>query len=356
MNTQPLPDFSFFVASPQGDLAVTEEDRQLVLEGCPLGTTYGEYFAAIQEVVLRDDFRLAGIMGSFLEIDGLPERITVRAEKHGALYHPASLEPVWAKGAGKFALLVAISPSGRRALRHEAGILRMLQDAFGHEFLPRPLSLVQDATKTFLLVPWFSGFHEFHVLENGGFSLWDHDLGLRGLNAEQSRMVFFEVGRLLTRCLDMESGACIHPWSHAAGDFIVRCDNRSVDVRLTTARGYGPLIETENSLSALFAFFLDLTLRGRLDRARGVGDWVWLDDAVLESLVRGFFAALAERGAEDGQALANLTRLLPSFSPDEILDGYEPLAEMYSGPELVVIVPRLEQHCRELHRVLRTVG
>jgi len=71
-----------------------------------------------------------------------------------------------------------------------------------------------------------------------------------------------------------------HPsWHHAAG---ISCKEHwgVVDVRLTTARGYEPLVifiedQDINPVMALLYFFLDLTVRMRLDRWEGVGEIVW---------------------------------------------------------------------------------
>ncbi|SDB04716.1 hypothetical protein SAMN05660653_00232 [Desulfonatronum thiosulfatophilum] len=356
INPNCLPEIACLVSSPDGDLPVTEDNLRIPLEGCDQGTSYGEYFAFIRQALLRDDCRLLRSLGTFLEVEGEPAIVSVRAEKHGALYHPASLSITWRGGAAaKFALLVAISKRGKQALRHESRVLSILQDKPGTPFLPRPQYAMADETASLLVVPWFSGFHEFHVCGDGSFLLWDHDQGIRRLGQSELEKVFFQVGRILTLCLDPKTGAGIHPWSHAAGDFIVRWEGQDVDVRLTTARDYGPLVETDNLLSSLFAFVLDLALRVRLDREDGVGEWVWMDRNVMESAVRGFSAALGEHGAE-GEALTALGRLLPSFSPDELLDGYEPLLDRFSRAELMIILPRLEEHCRELSMALGAVS
>ena len=352
MNPNCLPEIAYFVSSPDGDLPLTKDDLRIPLEGCPQATSYGEYFGFVRRALLRDDGRLLRSLERFAEAGGEPTCISVRAEKHGALYHPASLSMTWRNGASaKLALLIAITERGRQALRHESGVLRLLQDKPSAAFLPRPLYAMADETASLLVVPWFSGFHEFHVRGDGTFSLWDHDQGLRRLGEPELEKVFFQVGHILTLCVDPANGAVIHPWSHAAGDFIVRWEGREADVRLTTARDYGPLVETDNPLSALFGFFLDLALRVRLDREDGVGEWVWLGRKVVDSAVRGFFAALAEHDAQ-GDSLAALGRLLPSFSSDELLDGYEPLMDSFSRAELAIILPRLEDHCRDLNEVL----
>ncbi|WP_051434243.1 hypothetical protein [Desulfonatronum lacustre] len=361
MNFFDVPGITCLVASPGGDLSVTPAAMNIVLDGCDQGTTYGDYFAAITRMLARDDRAVPRLLAGSLDRPTPPDEMVIRAEKHGALYHPASLELVWPQGAegkagdgfrARFAVLTAMSPRGRDALRREALVLESLQRTPGGAFLPRPLAFRDDEAVTFLTVPWFAGFHEFHVAGDGGFSLWDHDQGIRRLGAEQAREVFFQAGRILTLCLDPATGACVHPWSHAAGDFIVRWDDDGVQVRLTTARSHDPLIETENSLSALLAFVLDLALRMRLDRVEGVGEWAWLDQELMQAALCGFYAAVGDRGTDAG-ALRGLADLLPSFSAEELWEGHEPLLGLFSRAELEIILPRLEAHCRELATAMR---
>lgn len=361
MNGPDVPGITCLVASPEGDLPMTPEGMDVVLDGCDQGTTYGEYFAAIIRMLARDHRAVPRMLAGSLDRPTPPDRLVIRAEKHGALYHPASLELIWAHevegrtegdSRPRFALLTALSPRGRDALRREALALEPLGHAPGRAFLPQPLALQDEEAVTFLIAPWFSGFHEFHVAGDSGFSLWDHDQGIRRLGAEQAREIFFQAGRILTLCLDPLTGACVHPWSHAAGDFIVRLDDTGVQVRLTTARGYAPLIKTENSLSALLAFVLDLALRMRLDRVEGVGGWAWLDQELLQSALCGFYGAVGEHG-QDAEGLRGLAGLLPSFTAGELLEGHEPLPNLFSRAEMETILPRLQAHCQELAAALR---
>ncbi|WP_052813318.1 hypothetical protein [Desulfonatronum thioautotrophicum] len=365
---QNVPHLVCRVATPSGDLPVTEEGLRLPLDGCNQGTTYGDYFAVLHYLLLRDDRALLRNLEKTVSRSDPPIGIILRAEKHGALYHPASLELVWEggdpprrvygdmdgdkDGPVKFALLTAISGHGRAALRNESQALDRLRHLPGSALLPCPLALVEDARATLLVVPWFSGFHEFHVAEVGGFSLWDHDQGVRRLGSKQIREVFFQAGRILTLCLDPETGACVHPWSHAAGDLIVRWDAQGVAVRLTTVRNHSQLIETDNPLSAMLAFVLDLALRMRLDRVEGVGEWIWLDQELMQAGVRGFYSGLGGHGTEAG-GLRSLAELLPSFSAEDLWEGHESLLPLFSRAELETILPRLEAHCHELAAALR---
>lgn len=360
MNHSKSPCFAYSVASPDGDLTVARGELQVLLDGCDSGMTYGGYFSAIQSMLSAHDSQALQILAGLTGHCALPRHVHVRAEKHGALYHPASLELTWPDGSKtKHAMLVALSAGGRAALRREALVLDYLRETYRLALLPEKLFFDENETAAFLIEPWFSGFHEFHIASGGCFQLWDHDRGLRMLSAAQAAGVFSMAARILTLFVDSESGACIHPWSHAAGDFIVHCGNHTVDVRLTTARGYAPLIETDNALSALFVFVLDLGLRMRLDRVDGVGQWVWLGPDILESAVRGFFAAVSQRAESDDSGddgLQTVARLLPSFSVQELIQGSQPLLDYFSRAEREVVVPRLEQHCLELSEVFQKIS
>ncbi len=337
----------YSVASPDGDLRVTADDLRLPLEGCALQTTYGDYFSAIEAALRADAGRVARIAASFLGRGDAPDAVHVRAEKHGALYHPASLEMSWAdKTTARFALHAAMTKKGREALRREAAILERLHSVFDHGLIPTCLDCMDRNEMTFVLEPWLSGFHEFHVDQTGGYVLWDHDLGVRSIPEDCAGDVFFQAARILTLYLDAQNGACIRPWSHAAGDFIAAMNDHGVRVRLSTVRGYASFDE-DNPLAALFAFFLDLALRIRLDRVDGTGQWVWLETMALERAVQGVYAAVAERGAKD-TPLDTLCRVLPAFSSRELLEQHAPVLDFFSPRELETILPRLDQHCAEL--------
>lgn len=337
----------YSVASPAGDLRVTADDLKLPLEGCELQTTYGVYFSAIEAALQSDVGRMTRIVATYHCRGEAPAAVHVRAEKHGVLYHPASLEATWADGtAARFALHVAMTQKGRTALRHEAAILEHMHSVFDHGLIPTCLHCMDRGEMTFVLEPWFSGFHEFHVDQTGGYVLWDHDLGVRPISVDQSQRVFFQAARILTLYLDARDGACIRPWSHAAGDFVVAMDDHGVRVRLSTVRGYAPFDE-DNPLTALFTFFLDLALRIRLDRINGTGQWVWLGTMALEKAVQGFYAAVAERGTED-TPLDTLCKVLPAFSSRELLEQHAPVLDFFSPRELDIILPRLNRHCAEL--------
>ena len=122
--------------------------------------------------------------------------------------------------------------------------------------------------------------------------------------------IFEESSKILALYYDGRDFSRIGAWHHAAGDFIVKArDDEGINVRLTTVRKYEPLPETENAapMIALVYFFLDTTVRMRLDRLNGVGETVWADDFAVTATVKGFIEGLRAREIK-GNAVAGSGR------------------------------------------------
>jgi hypothetical protein len=104
---------------------------------------------------------------------------------------------------------------------------------------------------------------------------------------------------ILTACYDPITSFQIFPWHHAAGDFVVRLEEKGVTVRLITVRDYVPLVDwaaepddERSLLDALVVFFLHLSIRMRLDRLDGVKEVAWASDRCLAPIIDGFFMGL----------------------------------------------------------------
>lgn len=296
------------VASPDGEFALAQEHLSLPLEGCPNETTYADYFQEM-EAFLADDGYAALLaaasksLGRDLALSGI-SRIDLRSEKHGAYYHPASVDVVTTRGGRvRLCLLAATALLGFLAMEEEYETLAALNAAFPWKRLPEVYAQADRGDMSFMLAEWIAGHHEFHVMENGRTILWDFDRGLSELTPGQVFSVHEQAAEIATLYYGFEDGRRIHPWHHAAGDFIVGLgDSGDVSVRLCTARGYGPILENDGepdfSGRALEAFFLDLTLRLRLDRIEGTEAMVFLGEEVLEAGLSGFLRAMAARGFE----------------------------------------------------------
>jgi len=112
--------------------------------------------------------------------------------------------------------------------------------------------------------------------------------GIRKKEAEPHRRskaagLFREASKILTLYYDPDTYHQICPWHHAAGDFVVNLSEGIVQVKLTAARNYLPLISFPgragtNRVTAFVAFLLNMTVQMRLDRIGGVGEPIWAQE------------------------------------------------------------------------------
>jgi hypothetical protein len=366
------PKIRYLVASPTGDVPVRDSRLDYPLEADPLKTSYRHYFRAVTDFLSRENFRplleaFNKQMGSDFGVDALNE-IIIRTEKHGALYHPASVECVAEDRKAKFALNVAVTATGRKALKKEYEVLRTLREKCALPYLPQPFFIDEMHPMVFLLEEWFEDYHEFHIAksEQGQeqMKLWEYGKGYLFLSHEQSFEIYRQIAMILTLYYDVEHYRMIFPWHHAAGDFVVKVGNGNpedkIDTRLTTARGYEPLMgsddDTLHPFMALFFFFLHLSLQMRLDRLDGVGDVVWASDECVDATISGFFAGLESKTAFRNHlsSTAEFLRLLRSFSAADLAVSLSPVVEQYEKTKDFPVIDRnLEDHIARLFSTLR---
>jgi hypothetical protein len=327
------------IASPWGDLTPTAEALAAPLEGCANRTPYARYFEALSACLAADAY--APALAAAAELCGAPaepgdlDEVVIRAEKHGALYHPASAELHLSGGRRvRLGLLAATAEPGRAALAEEARLLAMLGRRRPGAHLPRVFGFYEDETAAIAVVEWFGDFHEFHAGADGGATLWDYARGNRELSAGQTADICRRAGRILGLLFDPASGARVSPWRHAAGDFIARVDASGVSVRLTTVRGYRPAFDSSAPpLAALVHFVLESALYLRLDRAEGTGQPVLLPEDCLAAGLEGIMEGLEEQGLTDPSA-GELRALLATFEPEELaaasVGPAEELGELYA--------------------------
>ena len=124
------PIIHFLVSSPDGDIQADREKWHLPLEQDPSKISYRQYFHAIEDFLSHDNF--TSLLKSINQkeeqqtsLEGIKE-IIIRSEKHGTLYHPASIEVLLNTGNIKFGLNVATSEVGREWLKDEVSVLRLL--------------------------------------------------------------------------------------------------------------------------------------------------------------------------------------------------------------------------------------
>lgn len=349
------------------------------VSGAGPSVSRGTYFEAIREVLETQGF--APILSAFQRehpgagwtADAL-DRMEILSEKHGPWYHPARV--VGHAGDRRVSLVanVAVSEAGRHGLDREYALLRRL----GAAATPSPLPAVhgRGSARTpaggridIFFAQWFEGFHEFHLgtAPDGGqrVLVWDGERRLP-LSAERAFDLRCRAAAILTRLYDPLTFEQVHPWHHGAGDFVVRVDpdrEDRTDVRLITVRGYRSLVarkpepEPADILQALLLFFLGLTLRMRLDRADGVGEIAWADEAAAAAAVAGFFGALRRKPpvpALPDRLDACFAAYLSLCDAPVLADLCAALADAYpdGAPEKPVIRRHLADHAAALHRAL----
>ena len=365
------PYIRYLVSSPHGDILADESKWDFPLEGDELKTPYRIYFNAIRDFLSKDEFTplfslISQQRGKESHLNEVDE-IVIRTEKHGLLYHPASIEFKLKGGKLKLGLNVAVTGVGRHCLKAEWNVLQKLHAKYDYPYLPKVYLFSDFYDMSFLLEEWFEGYHEFHISKDQDdtrkLRLWDFSHGYKYLSCQQCFEIYRQASKILTLYYDFNDFSEIFPWHHAAGDFVVKVMEEAIDVRLTTARRYEPFIgfadhNTLNPLLSLCYYLLNLTIRMRLDKLDGLGEIVWIEDRCAEATLRGFFEAITlKEGLTNFIGNAEEFRtLLQSFSIDDLKILVSPLLEQYRGTgDFPVIVSNLDKHISELYITLQNL-
>lgn len=364
------PAIRYLVASPAGDVPVDAGRLDYPLEADPLKTPYRIYFRAISDFLTKANFQplLEAVnerLGSDFDIIALNE-IIIRTEKHGALYHPASIECVTAGKKVKFCLNVAVTETGKNALKKEFDVLRTLHKQYRLPYIPKPFLLDEADSMVFLLEEWFEDFHEFHIAKSEDdkerLKLWEYGKGDCFLSDKQSFEIYRQIAMILTLYYDIETCRMIFPWHHAAGDFVAKIEDQTpIDLRLTTARGYEPFMGSSDEdivppALAMFYFLLHLSVQMRLDKLDGVGDIVWADDKCVDATLSGFFLGIKSKKAFRNYfgSHAEFLTLLRSFSMEDLATTFKPVAAQYEETkDFPVIARNMGDHIARLYSTLR---
>lgn len=281
---------------------------------------FGEYFQALQSYLQSDGYgTLCRALTDNLLQDIKPWDITeirITHEKHGEFYHPARLEALVGQQKISFVVNVAVSKTGLETIKKEYQNLTELNDEFPLCFLPKSygfgeVEITGHQKIRVLLGQWFEGYNEFHISRDPSdhknkILIWDDNNGRFYLSREQSADLYRQTAGILTYYYNIESFKQILSWHHGAGDFVVRITKGDLDLRLVTVRGYASFFkglpepnkgqkDVELILQALLLFFLNLSVRMRVDRLDGVGDIVWADRLAVKSTLDGFLEGLARK-------------------------------------------------------------
>ena len=388
------PKIRYLSSSPYGDIVpdkiALESPLPLRLSdidgtgkgGHRIGLTYGQYLETIKAFLSRDSYRLlidaikkkTGKMITLQDIDSL----AIRTEKHGAMYHIASIDVITANDLNKFVVTAALSEAGKLYLENDFHWLNYLNNKFAFPYLPHVYhkgkmkyrtSQGTDDTMLISLGEWLEGYHEFHLSPDSKdqgqkIVVWDSDNGYRYLSDRQSYNLYRLASKILALYYDIDTFEQISFWHHAAGDFIVRIEGEDIDLKLITVRRYEPMIsfstdEESNKMAALLYFFVHLMIRMRMDRLDGTGDAVWADDFCPDAVMKGFYEALEIKEETGRPASIDRKEFLSSlkrFTRDDWKDMAHATLQTCPQPEadLPIIMRNLDNHIERLYAVIQS--
>jgi len=384
------PQFKYFLSHRKNPVqkdsriwtALLPMNRHQHPEDSGICVSYGDYFAAARDFLKQDRFKIitrAVSQQIHREVTSKEiQEIRIFLEKHGEFYHPARIETILHGTAVAFVLNVAISDSGKNCIQREYSLLKQLNENFPFSFLPKVFGqgcvcVTGDEIGMFL-GEWFQGYNEFHISldpadEKYKIVVWDHEHGNYFLTDEQATNLYRQATRILTCYYNVNTFEHIFSWHHAAGDFVLKCENNSIDLKLITVRQYRPLFENnirsedehpdaELILEALLVFFLNLAIRMRLDRLDGVGKIVWSDDNAIKGTLKGFFEGLTLKPQirPFAKSLVSCFRHhLLSCSRAELFDLNRSIVQAYhsQAPEVPVIKQHLTRHVEDLYHAIQ---
>ena len=377
-----LPKIKCLSPSPHGHVLVDEATWQAPMrltrsEPDPAhdpSLSYGRYFEGITDVISRDGYGLLVDATGRQLADDISvadiEEIRIYSEKHGSDYHPAKIEVILHDQCASFVMNVAVTARGKAWICREFEVLQHLNSKYDLPFLPRAYFQGEAFPPSMLMLlgDWFQGYHEFHLSidkEGGSRSLvlWDTDKGVCYLSGPQVWQIYSQAAKILTLYYDVETFEQIFPWHHAAGDFVVKTHEKSIDVRLVTARQYASMLERSEGVSvheALLFFLLNLSVRMRLDRLDGVGAVAWADDECVDATLDGFLEGL--RSKEEEKMIIGGTA--NAFFESCRFLAKEDLSSMFhclvdacdqAAPDMPVIRDHLERHISKFHTAIQGI-
>lgn len=308
------------------------------------------------------------------------EEIKIILDKHGAFYHPAKIEIVLKDVQIPLVLNVAVTDVGKQCAQREYRLLKELNTQHPDSFIPKVYALGNVFTKMdqvetrMFLGEWFEGFNEFHMSldpddKEYKIIVWDHEHGNFFLTPHQTMELYRKAAKILTYYYNIETFEQIFSWHHAAGDFVLKCQEDDIKLKLVTVRQYRSMFEKSfasepiNSdpdliLEALLVFFFNMAIKMRIDRLDGVGDIVWSDDVALKGILKGFFEALALKPliCAFAESLSDCFRQhLLSSSRADFFDLNHAIVHTYpsQAPEVPVIRQHLGKHVEDLYNAIR---
>jgi len=345
---------------------------------------HGDYFTAARNFLERDGYAIiTQSVSQYLHRTIAPEEIEeirIFLDKHGEFYHPSKIEAVLQDVKILFVLNVAVTDVGKQCAQREYRLLKKLNTQYSDSFIPKVYAqgnvftkMDQVETRMFL-GEWFEGFNEFHMSldpddKKYKIIVWNHEHGNFFLTPHQTMELYRQAAKILTYYYNVETFEQIFSWHHAAGDFVLKCQEDDIELKLITVRQYRSMYEnnivsesiepdSELILEALLVFFLNMAIKMRIDRLDGVGEIVWSDDVALKGILKGFFEALALKPMISvfSESLDDCFRQhLLSCCRADFFDLNHAIVHTYpsQAPEVPVIRQHLEKHIEGLYNSIK---
>lgn len=345
---------------------------------------HGDYFTAVRNFLERDRYAIitqtvSQYLHKNITSDEI-EEIRIFLDKHGEFYHPSKIEAVLQAVKIPLVLNVAVTDVGKQCAQREYRLLKKLDTQYPDSFIPKVYAqgnvftkMDQVETRMFL-GEWFEGFNEFHMSldpddKKYKIIVWDHVHGNFFLTPHQTMDLYRQAAKILTHYYNVLTFEQIFSWHHAAGDFVLKCQENDIELKLVTVRQYRSMYEdtivsesieldSELILEALLVFFLNMAIKMRIDRLDGVGEIVWSDDVALKGILKGFFEALALKPMISvfSESLDDCFRQhLLSCCRADFFDLNHAIVHTYpsQAPEVPVIRQHLEKHIEGLYNSIK---
>ena len=391
-----MPRFKFFLSSKNDSVRENDfiwlapiplsrhQSPAILDQDSDIRINHGHYFTAARDFLERDRYAIiTQAVCQYLNRKILSqeiEEIRIFLDKHGEFYHPAKIETVLQAVKIPFVLNVAVTDVGKQCAQREYRLLKKLNTQYPGSFVPKVYGQgsvfikMDRAEIRMFLGEWFERFNEFHISldpddKKYKIMVWDHEHGNFFLTPHQTMELYRQAAKILTYYYNVETFEQIFSWHHAAGDFVLTCQKDDIELKLVTVRQYRSMYEnniaiesiepdSELILEALLVFFLNMTIRMRIDRLDGVGDIVWSDDVAIKGILKGFFEALAlkpEFGVFEEHLSHCFRQHLLSCRRADFFDLNHAIVHTYpsQAPEVPVIQQHLEKHVVDLYNSIR---
>ncbi len=336
--------------------------------------TYGDYFGLIYNFITYNNFK--NILTAIYKINNKIinediENINIYLKKHGQFYHPSKIDIIIKKN-NKISLVlnIALNKEGKSVINREYNILKEINIKYKNTYLPEVFNLceikVNDDLKAILFLgQWFENFCEFHIsmdLNNiKKIIVWNFTEKNYYLSGKQEKELYKNVAKIITFYYNPETFEQIYPWHHAAGDFVIKKNSDQIDLKLITVRQYLPMVDTVKKdivfqIEILLLFFLNLSIRIRIDRLDGTGGIVWSNDIAIDGFIEGFCQAMNEKNNTNCINIYSCFKdFILNLEKEELNYYFKEILESYNNKtsEVEFINNNLKKHISLLHKKIK---